>query len=225
MARSALAAINTAVADGFAQLRKELVKTNTRLVEDQDDEHTYTIGTGKRFVLPATVKKYSSLVNFKGTDSRGRTADERAYRFGMWCMANYALNGKVQDPEREERVLTSIKRCKEMGIPLTFRRMDHDKDDVQVKATVGGGVDTKSSTENVNTSSGYLVPDEFQNDLIDLREQFGVFRRYAKIVPMASDTPAFRSASRRRFAAALLRRRKRRRVRMINQELEPKRSD
>jgi HK97 family phage major capsid protein len=42
--------------------------------------------------------------------------------------------------------------------------------------------------ESVNELGGYLVPDEFGNDLIDLREQFGVFRRNAKIVPMASDT-------------------------------------
>lgn len=42
--------------------------------------------------------------------------------------------------------------------------------------------------ESVNETGGYLVPDEFGNDLIDLREQFGVFRRNAKIVPMASDT-------------------------------------
>ena len=42
--------------------------------------------------------------------------------------------------------------------------------------------------ENNNPSSGFLVPDEFQNDLIDLRENFGVFRQNAKIVPMAADT-------------------------------------
>ena len=47
---------------------------------------------------------------------------------------------------------------------------------------------TKTQRENVNVSSGFLVPDEFQNDLIDLREKFGVFRQNAKIVPMASDT-------------------------------------
>lgn len=42
--------------------------------------------------------------------------------------------------------------------------------------------------ETVNELGGFTVPDEFGNDLIDLREQYGVFRRNAKIVPMASDT-------------------------------------
>ena len=41
---------------------------------------------------------------------------------------------------------------------------------------------------NDNSLGGFLVPDQFENDLIDLREQFGVFRREAKIRPMSSDT-------------------------------------
>lgn len=47
---------------------------------------------------------------------------------------------------------------------------------------------SRAMGESVNETGGYLVPDEFGNDLIDLREQYGVFRRNAKIVPMASDT-------------------------------------
>jgi len=46
---------------------------------------------------------------------------------------------------------------------------------------------TKGHVENVNTAGGYLVPDEFENSLITLREQFGVFRANARIVPMTSD--------------------------------------
>ena len=47
---------------------------------------------------------------------------------------------------------------------------------------------TKGHTEGVNSAGGFLVPDEFENELITLREQFGVFRRNARIWPMASDT-------------------------------------
>jgi HK97 family phage major capsid protein len=47
---------------------------------------------------------------------------------------------------------------------------------------------TRAMSEGVNESGGYLVPEEFGNDLIDLREQYGVFRRNAKMVPMISDT-------------------------------------
>jgi HK97 family phage major capsid protein len=47
---------------------------------------------------------------------------------------------------------------------------------------------TRAMSEGVNESGGFLVPEEFGNDLIDLREIYGVFRRNAKMVAMASDT-------------------------------------
>lgn len=42
--------------------------------------------------------------------------------------------------------------------------------------------------ENVNEDGGYLVPEEFESAIIVLRETYGVFRKYANIVPMGSDT-------------------------------------
>jgi len=39
-----------------------------------------------------------------------------------------------------------------------------------------------------NQLGGALVPEEMETAIIDLREQYGVFRREARIVPMASDT-------------------------------------
>jgi len=47
---------------------------------------------------------------------------------------------------------------------------------------------TRAQQEGVNEKGGFLVPAEFGNDLIDLREEFGVVRRLFKVVPMASDT-------------------------------------
>ena len=46
---------------------------------------------------------------------------------------------------------------------------------------------TKGHVEGVNTAGGFLVPDEFENSLINLRDTFGVFRQNARIVPMSSD--------------------------------------
>ena len=66
---------------------------------------------------------------------------------------------------------SAVEFCQKQGIPL--RAMTSTP---------------RPQRENVNASSGFLVPDEFQNDLIDLREKYGVFRQNAKIVPMASDT-------------------------------------
>jgi HK97 family phage major capsid protein len=50
------------------------------------------------------------------------------------------------------------------------------------------GIQVKAHLETVNSQGGFLVPDEFSNVLISLREQYGVFRRNAKIEPMTSDT-------------------------------------
>jgi HK97 family phage major capsid protein len=46
---------------------------------------------------------------------------------------------------------------------------------------------TKTHVEGVNTAGGFLVPDEFENSLITLRDTYGVFRQNARIVPMTSD--------------------------------------
>lgn len=43
-------------------------------------------------------------------------------------------------------------------------------------------------SEGVNTDGGYNVPEEFDPEMIDLREKYGVFRRECRIVPMARDT-------------------------------------
>ena len=50
------------------------------------------------------------------------------------------------------------------------------------------GIQTKAMSENTNYLGGYLVPPEFSADIIDLRELYGVARRVARVVPMASDT-------------------------------------
>jgi HK97 family phage major capsid protein len=50
------------------------------------------------------------------------------------------------------------------------------------------GITVKAHTEGINSAGGYLVPDEFETELITLREQFGVFRQYARVRPMTSDT-------------------------------------
>jgi HK97 family phage major capsid protein len=49
-------------------------------------------------------------------------------------------------------------------------------------------VNTRTHSESDNESGGFLVPEEFENVMIDLREEFGFFRRLANVVPMATET-------------------------------------
>lgn len=51
-----------------------------------------------------------------------------------------------------------------------------------------GVIVTRAQSEGINSAGGFLVPTPMMNAIIDLREQFGVFRRYAQVVPMSSDT-------------------------------------
>lgn len=115
----------------------------------------------KSVVLPA-MARCAKATNFKdrpaGFGLPAMSAQEQAYRFGKWFL------GALLKSE------TSIAFCKEQGIPI---RRDPD---------------TKSHTEGVNTAGGFLVPEEFEATLIDLREMFGIFRQYAYVSPMKSDT-------------------------------------
>ena len=45
-----------------------------------------------------------------------------------------------------------------------------------------------AASEGVNTAGGYLVPEEFVPDIIDLRDEYGMFRRLCDVVPMGRDT-------------------------------------
>lgn len=45
----------------------------------------------------------------------------------------------------------------------------------------------RTLVEGTDALGGYLVPDEFATTVIELREQYGVFRRFARVWPMASD--------------------------------------
>ena len=48
-------------------------------------------------------------------------------------------------------------------------------------------VQRTTHVEGTNTLGGFLVPDQFETTLVDLREQYGAFRAHARIVPMTSD--------------------------------------
>ena len=46
---------------------------------------------------------------------------------------------------------------------------------------------TKAHSEGVNSAGGFLVPTEFSNTIIDLREEYGTFRSFASVRPLSSD--------------------------------------
>lgn len=105
--------------------------------------------------VPAEYRRHGALKHFRG-DRQGRTAEERAYRFGLWALAALAqqLPSRYRFPRAQEYV---------------SRHM--------------AAVTSKDATGHQ-----YLIPEEFSQDIIDLREQYGVARRVLRVVPMLADT-------------------------------------
>lgn len=50
------------------------------------------------------------------------------------------------------------------------------------------GVVLRAQSEGVNSAGGFLVPVQFEQAVIDLREEYGVFRQQCRLVPMGSDS-------------------------------------
>lgn len=50
---------------------------------------------------------------------------------------------------------------------------------------------TKAQSEGINTEGGILVPADLQSYIIDLREQYGVYRRNVRVAKMTRDTQEF----------------------------------
>jgi HK97 family phage major capsid protein len=94
---------------------------------------------------------------------RGERAHEQAYRFGMFMLAG--VFARVLGEQSPKLLKKATDFCREQGIAIT-----------------------RAHSESDNESGGVLVPTEFENVMIDLREQFGIFRRFANIVPMATDS-------------------------------------
>jgi len=112
--------------------------------------------------IPAKCMRHGKITNFTDTVD-GVTPQERAYRFGQYCMAKLSTDmpGKFNFPTA-----------------LAFSR---DQFGFQPTAVHGeGGSDT--------SGSHVFVPDEFGMDLIKLRELYGVARGVFKMRTMASDT-------------------------------------
>lgn len=104
--------------------------------------------------------RYKAVEHFKGDD-----APVLAYRFANWFAASILKSALASKGIFDNALVAKADAyCKEFGI--------------QVKA----------QAEGTNSLGGYLVPHEFGNDIIDLRETYGVFRQYAKVVPMMGDT-------------------------------------
>jgi len=108
----------------------------------------------------AQLSRGVSLRSFRG-EVNGVSANERAYRFGMWVLARVSqdMPGRFNFASAKQFVADQF----------ALRQASH-------------------TTSDQSTGSHVLIPEEFGSDLINLRESYGVVRRLFKIRLMSSDT-------------------------------------
>ena len=138
-------------------------ETTTKMIHPSGDADPNGLGTKAIAEIPYV----SGLKHFTGATKQ--EALTKAYRFGRWFM------GAVMHEAMPTKTLfiKSNEWCKANGIPMEW---------------VGEGGGTKAASEGVDADGGALVPPEFDNTIIDLKEQFGTFRPSSKVVPMARET-------------------------------------
>lgn len=111
----------------------------------------------------ATCRRFGKLKNFQNNEQ----GYQEAYRFGRWYLGMVGLSLPSY-----AHLASSVKWCNENG--LSFQQ------DLSGK---GSG-----QSEGNNQGGGFLVPIEFDSQIIDLREKYGIFRQYCMPTPMMSDT-------------------------------------
>lgn len=123
-------------------------------------EDTETGETHIRFAIPKNIMRMGRPQNFHGTRD-GFDAEHRAYRFGMWALAKITADmpGRLNFPQAVQFVNDYMR-------PLN----------------------TAHGETGVTSNGQVLVPEEFDRDLIDLRETYGVARRLFGRRMMSSDT-------------------------------------
>lgn len=99
-------------------------------------------------------------------------------RFGR--LKNFTTDrGGVSADERAYRFGSWALACIGKSIGREFPKSERFVSDVM-------GI--KLSNTYSNQDGGYLVPEEFGTDIVDLREVYGVARRILRVLPMSSDT-------------------------------------
>lgn len=98
---------------------------------------------------------------------------EAAHDFGRW----------IQAVTFGDRASGAADYCRKKGIGFEFGEFDENDRFIQKSIT--------GHSESVNADGGFLVPPEFDSEILWLREQYGVVRRRARRVSMLSDTKSY----------------------------------
>ena len=152
-------------------------------MEDAADAKAYDDGLAEIKALDAKIDRAVALDNLKGVNAT-------------------PVPGQVSAVERNQAVEPSFVRYSKLA---AFRGKDAERNAYKagqfILATMfkreeakswcvenGMAINLKAQAEGANSAGGFLVPTEFENTIIDLREDYGVFRGSVGVTPMGSDS-------------------------------------
>jgi len=130
--------------------------------------------------VPQTVSKAARIE--VGGDERRKSVRRGVSKFVRDAETAHAFGRWIQAVTFGNKAKGAVDHCRAKGLGLTYGNFD-DNDQFHAKAT--------GHSEGVNADGGFLVPDQFDTEIVWRREQFGVFRRLARVKPMTSDTLSF----------------------------------
>ncbi len=125
----------------------------------------------------------------------GLSASANDFLTGQRTLNPVASASPIRDPEEERKKPVIRGRARHFSDQMTAYRFGKFAQAALLRRAdainycKSNGIPLMAGqNESVNEDGGFLVPEEFQTDMIKLLERYGVFRNFAKFKPMASDT-------------------------------------
>lgn len=176
---NALRAKKGAIFDSMEELLKRASDDNTRDLTDDEaqvykdfeaDFEKTEAAIAREEKLVAIKASVSKPVNIPGNERRSAPAEARV-RYGKFKA--------FQGANAEEAAYRS-------GQFLLATMLRNEKSATWCREN--GVIITRTQSESINSSGGFLVPNEFNQAIIDLRESYGTFRQACQLIPMSSDS-------------------------------------
>jgi HK97 family phage major capsid protein len=147
------------VEEGIAfEKRVEEAKAASARPLNQGDASGADPSQPKKIIVPAQARHRFAKL-------KAFKSEEDAYISGMFLLAALG-RGLHQFPNLQTMGQKAVAFCRDHGIDVT----------------------TRAHNEGSSTAGGYLVIPQFEQAIIDLREEYGTFRRLVGVTPMSSET-------------------------------------
>lgn len=148
----------------------------------EDERKTYTEKLSASKELLDQIRTREALLAEQGIELSNRRAErETVGDDGGWSIPVRELRNRqlsILGPEAEKNAYLS-------GRFVAATIFGHEDSRLWCKEH---GIDMLAAREGYGEKGGHLVPTQFEQNIIDLRERYGVFRREVRFRPMASDS-------------------------------------